>query len=75
MCLTASAGAHGIAHVSSRKTVVVGGIPDVDRAARTFLDDFRKGRLGRIMLDPILLGEKEELHAATMHFSQRAPPI
>lgn len=28
-----------------------GGAPDYDRAARLLLDDFRKGRLGKIMLE------------------------
>lgn len=30
------------------------GVLDVDRAAKTVIDDFRKGRLGKIMLEPAL---------------------
>lgn len=35
----------------SRKYVVGGGEVDIDRAARVVVDDFRKGRIGRITLD------------------------
>ena len=35
----------------SRGFKVKGGEPDYERTAKTILDDFRKGRLGKIMLE------------------------
>ncbi|KAI4453537.1 mitochondrial ribosome-associated gtpase 1 [Holotrichia oblita] len=35
----------------SRGYILKGGAPDTDRMAAAFIDDFRKGRLGRITLD------------------------
>ena len=34
-----------------RKYVTNGGEIDIERAARSIIDDFRKGRLGKITLD------------------------
>lgn len=35
----------------SRSFLLRGGVPDIDRAATAIIDDFRKGRMGRITLD------------------------
>lgn len=48
--------------------------PNIARAAAMFLHDFRTGRLGPIMLDPIVLGE-ELVANEDVHYSQRALPI
>ncbi|MCI9519121.1 MAG: hypothetical protein HFK08_07700 [Clostridia bacterium] len=35
----------------SRGCLLKGGVPDIDRMAVALLDDFRKGRLGKITLE------------------------
>lgn len=37
----------------SRSFLLKGGVPDVERASTAVIDDFRKGRLGRITLDEV----------------------
>ncbi len=43
----------------SRNLCLKGGEPDIRRTARTILDDFRSGRLGRITLERLPAGEEE----------------
>ena len=45
---------------AARGFKVRGGEPDYDRTAKCILDDFRKGRLGKIML------EKPETHGLVL---------
>jgi ribosome biogenesis GTPase A len=37
----------------ARKCVAAGGVPDVRRAAISFVNDFRNGKLGNYVLDQI----------------------
>ena len=37
----------------SRGFLMKGGIPDTERGAGAFLDDFRAGKIGKITLEPV----------------------
>ena len=43
----------------ARKCLVSGGEPDIAKAARMLLDDYRAGRLGRLSLERPIVDEEE----------------
>ncbi len=55
--------AEGLAQIADiRKCVKKGNLPDLDKAAKCFLDDVRSGKLGRVTLEavPVSQGQKQD---------------